>query len=131
MGTEIIMLYGLPEIGSNKNVEIESQGREGTHRQIIRLNLEIPPKSSIKVTLVIRQSHDEKVDGNYVTKFPMINGFLVANFPDNYCFGVFATMSSKLVLEMNEENRQMYEMHGAALPGQGFTYFLTKRDART
>ncbi len=101
---------------------------EGAYRQKIRARVAIPAKDYVKVTIVLlTEYHKEEVSDYYASRYAVINASLTAQFPPSYEFDIFQSFSTEMRLVIDEDNRRRWELDGAALPHQGFQFFLKKK----
>jgi len=105
------------------NEEILSPDSDGITK--FTINLRIPQKKSAYIAIVTRTIFDSTISDQYFTKYSLINAQLIANFPSNYKFKLYASMSTPLQLTESSQDKARYVLKGAILPHQGFIYDLT------
>ena len=113
---------GLPD-----NMRIEALEVEKGDGERIQINLEIPARGSVKLRLEFEAIYPERVNDVYFTKYPITSGRIDATFPPEYEFGVFPSMSGRMILEYARQDKSKWKLEGVALPKQGFAFYLKKK----
>ena len=112
------------EQDENPNVRIENKGTITSYEYIVT----IPAGESVEMIQVLETRADEDtIHDAWFTRHPLIDGFLMATFPEDYDFSVFPTMSSELKPQIIEPTRRTFVLKGGVLPGQGYVYSLEKK----
>lgn len=65
-----------------------------------RFSMDVPAKDFIDVEMEFLYEYSEGVQGEYFTRYPVIDAELSAYFPENYEFQVFPALSSPLKKEL-------------------------------
>ena len=112
--------------GENLHVRIKEEDRTTSYEYVVT----IPGGQSVEVMQVFEtQTGQYAIHDEWFTQHPLIDGYLMATFPEGYDFSVFASMSSELKPEIIESTRRTYVLKGGVLPRQGYVYKLEKKVA--
>jgi hypothetical protein len=103
---------------------IKKEENNGTTK--FRFDIKIPPKKSAKITIEFKTIFKNNISDQYFSKYSLINAKLITNFPSNYTFELYSSMSTPLKCTQESINRKIYELNGAILPHQGFVFDLRK-----
>lgn len=112
------------EQNENPNVQIEYTNNITSYEYIVT----IPGGESVELMQVFETSTGkDEIHDEWFTRHPLIDGYMMATYPEDYDFSVFSSMSSELKHEITESNRKTYVLKGGVLPFQGYVYKLEKK----
>lgn len=109
---------------SNNNLGVSEENNDDKNITEKRFNMEIPPQTYIEVEMEFLYEYYQGVQGDYFTKYPVIDAELYVYFPKNYDFNVFPVLSSPLEKKIDNNGYYLYELKGGILPYQGFVFKL-------
>ena len=102
----------------------------GPHETEGRIEIEIPPKSSMDVLLVFRMVFSStSIQDAFFTEYPIVNMTLVVNHPEGFDFRIFQALSTEMKCSLDEPGRKIYEAFGGILPLQGFSFVMSPSES--
>jgi len=119
------IVYSSEDLENNQGVNIEHIDE---YKSIIDFKIEIPPKREVEFTLIFKNIYNGVCYDEYRTFHPLVNANLIVNFPIEYEFSIYSSMSSEMKLMIDEPSRKIYQLKGAILPKQGFSFNLLKKN---
>lgn len=108
--------------GNNKNINISEEGSKTT----VDYAVTIPPETYVEYKTVLERSYVGDITDAQNTKVPVIGADIIVNFPEEYNFDIFPTMSTTPRLITRSNIQKIYRVDGGILPYQGFMFYLVK-----
>jgi hypothetical protein len=124
---ELLINYDVATGAIPENVTVVDEFDGNPFMQMVTITIDIPAESSVDLTLVIEGSHRGNVTDAYFTKYPIVDGSIIFQYPKEYNFGWAPSISADVKLEIDQPNKKTFEVTGAILPKQGFVFFLRKK----
>lgn len=119
-----VLFYKIGTKSKDSNVRVEENFGGEAFMTRVSMDLRIPPSSSVDLTLVLKGEHEGNVTEAYFTKYPIVDGRITFQYPEEYEFGWAPSLSADVKMEIDEPDKKIFDITGGILPRQGFIFFL-------